>query len=172
MANFSFHAEVGAKAFEKVGRLFNATIDDILGELLQNARRAGATKVVIDQIDNPHFGKAVRIADNGAGLEDPRSLFSLGHSGWSEALSCSEDAAGMGFFALANRETTIIAQRKGASDSWLIQAGADAFRQAARQRQARAGPAQLLGRREYGAVQGSLKGHFLARSDNMPDHHA
>ncbi|WP_338811496.1 hypothetical protein V2V90_24545 (plasmid) [Agrobacterium leguminum] len=127
MTNFSFHAEVAAKAIEKVGRLFNATIDDILGELLQNARRAGATKVVIDQIDDPRFGKAVRIADNGAGLEDPRSLFSLGHSGWSEALSCSEDAAGMGFFALAHRGTTIIAQRKGASDSWLIQAGADAF---------------------------------------------
>ncbi|MBB4402992.1 MULTISPECIES: hypothetical protein [Rhizobium/Agrobacterium group] len=127
MTDFSFHAEVAAEAIAKVGRLFNATIDDILGELLQNARRAGATKVVIDQIDDPRFGKAVRIADNGAGLEDPRSLFSLGHSGWSEALSSSEDPAGMGFFALANRGTTIIAQRKGASESWFIQAGADAF---------------------------------------------
>ncbi|MFK0207941.1 hypothetical protein [Agrobacterium sp. NPDC090283] len=127
MTDFSFHAKVAAEAIEKVGRLFNAAIDDILNELLQNARRAGATKVVIDQIDGPRFGKAVRIADNGAGLEDPRSLFSLGHSGWSKALSSSEDAAGMGFFALANRGTTIIAQRKGTSDSWLIQASADAF---------------------------------------------
>ncbi|CUX54825.1 hypothetical protein [Agrobacterium deltaense] len=127
MTDFSFHAEVAAEAIEKVGRLFNATIDDILGELLQNARRGGATKMMIDQIDDPRFGKAVRIADNGAGLEDPRSLFSLGHSGWSETLSRSEDAAGMGFFALANRGATIIARRKGSSGSWLVQATADAF---------------------------------------------
>ncbi|WLE00488.1 hypothetical protein PX860_26695 (plasmid) [Agrobacterium leguminum] len=83
--------------------------------------------MVIDQIDDPRFGKAVCIADNGAGLEDPRSLFSLGHSGWSETLSRSEDAAGMGFFALANRGVTIIARRKGSSGSWLVQATADAF---------------------------------------------
>lgn len=125
--DFSFHAEVAAEAIEKVGRLFNAAIDDILGELLQNARRAGATKVAIDQIDHPRFGKAVRVADNGAGLEDPRPLFSLGQSGWSEALSRSEDAAGMGFFALANRGATIIAQQKGTADSWLIEASAAAF---------------------------------------------
>ncbi|MGV2167981.1 hypothetical protein ACQZ40_16550 [Agrobacterium sp. 16-172Ci] len=127
MTDFSFHAEVAAEAIEKVGRLFNATIDDILGELLQNARRAGATEVVIDQINDPHLGKAVRITDNGAGLEDPRSLFSLGHSGWSETLSRSEDAAGMGFFVLANRGATIVARRKGSSGSWLVQATADAF---------------------------------------------
>ncbi len=125
--DFSFHAKVAAEAIEKVGRLFNAAIDDILGELLQNARRAGATKVVIDQIADRRLGKAVRIADNGAGLEDPRSLFSLGQSGWSEALSRSEDAAGMGFFALANRGAAIIAQQKGTADSWLIEASADAF---------------------------------------------
>ena len=42
MTSFSFHAQVAAQAIEKVGRLFNASIDDILNELLQNARRAGA----------------------------------------------------------------------------------------------------------------------------------
>lgn len=124
---FHFHAEVAAEAIEKVGRLFNASVDDILNELLQNARRAGATKIAIDQIDDPRFGKAVRIADDGAGLEDPRSLFSLGRSRWAEPLARSEDAAGMGFFALANRGATIIARQKNSQRSWLIEASADAF---------------------------------------------
>ncbi len=126
-SRFTFNAQVSPEAIQKVGRLFNASIGDILNELLQNARRAAATKVVIDQVDDPRFGKAVRIADDGAGIADPRSLFSLGHSGWSEALTQSEDAAGMGFFALANRGAALVAQQKGTADSWCIEATPDAF---------------------------------------------
>ncbi len=92
MPSFSFHAQVAAQAIEKVGRLFNASIDDILNELLQNARRADATKVVIDQIEDPRFGPSIRIADDGAGLADPRSLFSLGQSEWSTALTISSNS--------------------------------------------------------------------------------
>ncbi|MCO5073851.1 MAG: ATP-binding protein [Rhizobiaceae bacterium] len=126
-SHFSFNAQVSPEAIGKVGRLFNASIGDVLNELLQNARRAGATTVIIDQIDDPRFGKAVRIGDDGAGIEDPRSLFSLGSSGWSEALTQSEDAAGMGFFALANRGAALVAQQKGTADSWRIEATPDAF---------------------------------------------
>lgn len=126
-SHFSFNAQVSSEAIDKVGRLFNASIGDILNELLQNARRAGATKVMIDQVDEPRFGKAVRIVDDGAGIADARSLFSLGHSGWSEALSQSEDAAGMGFFALANRGAVLVAQQKGTAQSWSIEATPDAF---------------------------------------------
>ncbi|WLE00859.1 hypothetical protein PX860_27400 (plasmid) [Agrobacterium leguminum] len=127
MTSFSFHAHVAAEAIEKVGRLFNASIDDILNELLQNARRAGAAKVLIDQVEDPRFGPAIRIADDGAGLDDPRSLFSLGRSEWSKALSLSEDAAGMGFFSLANRGAMIIASQKGTDQAWAIAATPDAF---------------------------------------------
>jgi hypothetical protein len=127
MSNFSFHAQVAPEAIDKVGRLFNASIDDILGELLQNARRAGASRVSIDQIEDPRFGQAIRIADNGAGIADPRSFFSLGHSDWPEALSRSEDAAGMGFFALANRGATIVARQKAGLHSWAIAATPKAF---------------------------------------------
>ncbi|MCQ4633947.1 hypothetical protein GB927_028200 [Shinella sp. CPCC 100929] len=127
MTSFSFHAQVAAEAIEKVGRLFNASIDDILNELLQNARRAGAAKVLIDQIEDPRLGPAIRIADDGAGLDDPRSLFSLGKSEWSKALSQSEDAAGMGFFSLANRGAKIVAGQKGTDQTWAIAATPDAF---------------------------------------------
>jgi hypothetical protein len=126
-SHFSFHAQVSPEAIGKVGRLFNASIGDILNELLQNARRAGATKVMIEQIDDSRFGRAVRIADDGAGIEDPRSLFSLGYSGWSAALTQSEDAAGMGFFALANRGAAIVARQKETAQSWAIEAMPEAF---------------------------------------------
>lgn len=126
-SHFSFNAQVSPEAIEKVGRLFNALIDDILNELLQNARRAGATKVVIDQGDDLRFGRAIIVADNGQGIADPRSLFSLGHSAWSEALTQSEDAAGMGFFALANRGAALVARRKDTALSWSIEATSEAF---------------------------------------------
>jgi len=57
MTSFSFHAQVAAQAIEKVGRLFNTSFDDILAERLKNARRAGAAKVSIDQVDDPRLGR-------------------------------------------------------------------------------------------------------------------
>lgn len=124
---FSFHAQVAAETIEKVGRLFNASLDDILNELLQNARRAGATKILIDQVNDSHFRPAIRIADNGAGLADPRALFSLGRSEWSQSLVRSEGAAGMGFFSLANRGAVISSRHKDEPTSWSITATPDAF---------------------------------------------
>ncbi|MDO5622606.1 MAG: hypothetical protein Q4G24_14190 [Paracoccus sp. (in: a-proteobacteria)] len=94
MIPYSFHAHVAPEAIDKVGRLFNASLDDILNELLQNARRAGATRVAVDQIDDPQFGAAIRVADDGPGLDDPQSLFSLGRSGWGDDTITAEDAAG------------------------------------------------------------------------------
>ena len=40
-------ASINGLAMKKVTRFFNATTEAIIGEMLQNARRAGATKVRI-----------------------------------------------------------------------------------------------------------------------------
>ena len=40
-------ASINGLAMKKVTRFFNATTEAIIGEMLQNARRAGATKVQI-----------------------------------------------------------------------------------------------------------------------------
>ena len=42
-----FRAQVSPKILEKAPRFFNGTFSDIFNELLQNARRAGATRVDI-----------------------------------------------------------------------------------------------------------------------------
>lgn len=125
---FSIQANVAQEAVGKVSRLFNASLDDIVNELLQNARRSGAHHVTFDQYGHPNMGHVIRIRDDGPGIDDPATLFSLGQSGWDAATCANEDAAGIGFFALAGRDVRVIAQQAGNNISWQLQATPEAFR--------------------------------------------
>ena len=124
----SFHASVAQDAISKVTRLFNASLDDIFAELIQNARRAGASSISIDQVEHDTLGSAIRIADNGPGIADPKSLFTLGQSAWTGNTIAAEDAAGMGFFALAGRRIHLIVQEAGTTRSWMLDADPAAFK--------------------------------------------
>jgi hypothetical protein len=66
------HSQVDPAAITKVTRLFN-TLGSILTELIQNARRAGATTVDLDVAEADDRQWLV-IADDGAGIADPRSF--------------------------------------------------------------------------------------------------
>jgi hypothetical protein len=88
MIGETFLISVSPKAIEKTTRFFNASLQDTLIELLQNSRRAGATKVDI-ALD----GNILTISDDGCGmfrdvlkgrLRDRVSI-SLGESGWDDA---------------------------------------------------------------------------------------
>ena len=103
-SNFTFHATVAEEVMSKVTRLFNATLSDIYSEIFQNARRAGAETIVIDQIDDPKLGRCICIADDGRGLENPQSMFTLGRSAWDQKVCAIEDAAGMGFLCEASHK--------------------------------------------------------------------
>lgn len=124
---FTLQATVSKDAIEKVTRLFNASLDDILAELFQNARRSGANRIEIDQFTHDELGPVIRVTDDGPGLAEPSSLFTLGSSSWSEETCSSEDAAGMGFFSLSGRRVRVIAQTKGTDASWILDADPDAF---------------------------------------------
>ncbi|WP_404478601.1 hypothetical protein [Novosphingobium sp. BL-52-GroH] len=88
-------SQVDPAAITKVTRLFNNTIGDVLAELVQNARRAGAGRVDIDVVE--HSGSShVRVRNDGAGIADTAVLLALGRSGWSTKLGQREDPAGMG----------------------------------------------------------------------------
>ena len=103
----TIRATVAAEAIEKVTRLFNGTIDDIANELLQNARRAGATSVT-SIIDEPEAERTlVTIKDDGRGVASPQELLSLGKSRWDEETELREDPAGMGFFSLSGLDVTV-----------------------------------------------------------------
>lgn len=99
-------ARVSPQAISKVTRIFNGTLDDIFAELFQNARRAGATRVVVtaEHLDDACL---ITVDDDGAGIADPIDLVSLGQSDWPGECRTREDPAGMGFFSLAGLDTVV-----------------------------------------------------------------
>ena len=111
----SFRASVDQRLLGKVTRLFNASLADTLNELLQNARRAGASRVDVSE----RQGELV-IRDDGAGIEDPRVLLTLGESRWSELTASNEDPAGAGVFSLSPRGAVIHSRSWDAKQGWTM----------------------------------------------------
>ena len=62
--------QVGASLITRVTRLFNGTIHDVLNELLQNSRRAGATSVTLD-LEGSDGAPILVVSDDGSGIDDP-----------------------------------------------------------------------------------------------------
>lgn len=110
---------VGDQLITKVSRLFNGTIADILNELFQNARRAGATGVDVD-LRNDDGQPTLYITDDGRGIDDPTSFVTLGRSGWSDDIARREDPAGMGVFSLAGRRVTVRSFSLAANAGWSV----------------------------------------------------
>ena len=98
----TIQAMVNPRLLTKASRLFTDTLSGRIAEILQNARRASATKVVITNNEG-----AVTVRDNGKSIDDFARLLDLGGSGWEDILEQSEDPAGVGLFCLAPREVTI-----------------------------------------------------------------
>jgi hypothetical protein len=103
----TIQACVNQRLLTKADRLFTGTAEGRIIELLQNARRADATKVVITNEEG-----WVTVKDNGQGIDDFAKLLDLGGSGWDETCEESEDPAGVGIFCLAPREVTIRSKGK------------------------------------------------------------
>lgn len=120
------HSQVDPAAVTKVTRLFNNTIGDVLCELIQNSRRAGASLIELNVLsidDEPHLS----IVDDGVGIDDPSVVLALGRSGWDSATAKREDPAGMGVFSLAGRDIIIRSRARGAPIGWAISIPAEAW---------------------------------------------
>ena len=103
----TIHATVNTRLLSKAHRLFTGTKNGRIIEILQNARRAGATRVEIINQDGQ-----VTVRDNGRGIQDFAGLLDLGGSGWlresnSQQIEQSEDPAGVGLFCLAPRRLVV-----------------------------------------------------------------
>jgi len=103
----TIQAKVNVRLLSKADRLFTGTVDGRIIEILQNARRAGATEVRITNKDG-----FVTVQDNGCGIEDFQKLLDLGGSGWDEKMEAGEDPAGVGLFSLTPIEVTILSGNK------------------------------------------------------------
>jgi hypothetical protein len=121
---------VSQAAINKVGRLFNGTVSDVLNELLQNARRAGATGVEVETLDLAGHPTLV-IRDDGRGIDDPAALVTLGHSGWDATIAEREDPAGMGMFSLAGHRVEIRSRSSAAGQGWRVIITPDAWESSA-----------------------------------------
>ena len=111
----AIRASIHEDAINRVSRFFNASFDDIIKELFQNARRANATYVDVTLKDN-----VVTVSDDGDGIADPRALLAFGHSHWNQRIADSEDPAGMGVYALAYTGAEIRSQARGADSAWRV----------------------------------------------------
>lgn len=94
----SFYATVDPNYIAKASRYFSHSVRDILVELLQNSRRAGATAVTI-VLDEEK--ESIAVLDNGQGIEDPKTILTLGETTWGDKIQKVEDPAGCGVFSLA-----------------------------------------------------------------------
>ena len=103
----TIRAKVSSRLLTKASRLFTGTLDGRIIEILQNARRAGATEVGIASKDG-----FVTVRDNGAGIGDFSALLDLGSSAWDESVEKAEDPAGVGIFCLAPRDVTVCSNGK------------------------------------------------------------
>ena len=117
---------VSPKTITKVTRLFNGTIGDILGELLQNSRRAGASRIDIACCADQD-GARLTLIDDGTGVADPQTMIALGDSGWSQHIHEAEDPAGMGVFSLAGKDTRISSRHANADTGWSVHVPADGW---------------------------------------------
>ncbi|MFY9513742.1 MAG: ATP-binding protein [Rubrivivax sp.] len=66
----------------------------LVSELLQNARRAGASLI---QVHHDAQARTLRVQDNGAGIEDFQKLLTFHESGWDDATRDEEHPFGIGF---------------------------------------------------------------------------
>ena len=120
----TIRARIHDSALKRVTRTFAATLADIFAETLQNARRAGATRVnVVLGEHERDSGPTVTVLDDGQGIADPRVLLSFGENSWSGELVEREDAAGMGMLSLARRGCAVSSRPRAPGDApgWLVE---------------------------------------------------
>ncbi|MBK4737952.1 ATP-binding protein [Noviherbaspirillum sp. DKR-6] len=82
---------------------------NVLSEMMQNARRAGATEVRFSYTED---GTLV-VIDNGTGIEDFQKLLTLSESGWDAQLVAREQAFGQGFFSALHSGKHVTVESRG-----------------------------------------------------------
>jgi hypothetical protein len=108
MTPTTIRPSVSPEVINKVTRLFNGSLDDLVNEMLQNARRAGATRIAVTLDTSDDGSNWLAFDDNGSGISDPQDFISLGKSHWNAETIASEDPAGMGVYALAPRRAVVV----------------------------------------------------------------
>ncbi len=117
-------ATIDENALKVATRFFNASTRQVLDELLQNSRRAGASQVdIVVSEDMQSFS----ITDNGSGIACLEDLLRFGGSGWNQSVSLKEDSAGMGFYCLSQLHSKAVTRTKFDARSRSVDLDPDVF---------------------------------------------
>jgi hypothetical protein len=81
----------------------------MLGEVMQNARRAGASHVTFNYVKEGEL----LISDNGKGIDDFQNLFSIAESGWDAETLQKEKPFGMGWLSCLYGSDVIYVESAG-----------------------------------------------------------
>lgn len=100
-------ASLGRKLLQNADRYFTNDDATILDEMIQNARRAGASMITFTA-----EGSDLIITDDGKGLPAEKAgvLLALGDSNNDDVIETAENAAGLGFFSLASFDVEVLSQ--------------------------------------------------------------
>ena len=89
---------VNERRFIEHLRLMFSTKDTCLKEMMQNARRAGAS---FARFDYEPATRTLRVTDDGCGIADFKALVTVADSAWSEETMRSEEPFGIGFSSVS-----------------------------------------------------------------------
>lgn len=97
---------VNEKRLPEILRNSFTSWQNVLKELLQNARRAGATEI---RMSYEAKTKTLEINDDGRGISNMQDLLHIAESGWDADLKAEEQAYGIGFMSAlyAGEEITV-----------------------------------------------------------------
>lgn len=88
--------KVNAESLVQNLRLAFSNRNTYVAELMQNARRAGASKIEFSYVEAD--GRLI-VTDDGAGIRDMQNLLSIADSGWDQSIKDEETPYGMGFLS-------------------------------------------------------------------------
>ena len=103
-------AGVNEKNLFKTMKHIFSTSTTVLAEMMQNSRRAGATKVEFT-IDAE--ARRITVTDDGCGLGDFNNLLQLCESGWNESVMLTDSPFGMGFFSVFFACDQVVVRSRG-----------------------------------------------------------
>ena len=110
----TIRARIHDSAIGRVTRAYDAGLGSIFAELLQNGRRAGATRVRV-ALAGPDDRLTVTVSDDGAGIADAARRAVVRRERLERGPGASaEDAAGMGMLSLARRGCTVSSRPRSA----------------------------------------------------------
>ena len=95
------------RLIQNIGSVFSDNTK-VISELLQNSRRAGATR--IDVVRGEGF---ISVSDNGSGIKSFQDLLTLAQSNWDESVMDEDAPYGMGFFSALFAAERVVVQSQG-----------------------------------------------------------